>query len=377
MKGVLEPDRTPFIGWLDATVAGSAPADPAEQEQRSPGHTGADRHQRSWRPGRGPRPGAAAHPGGGRSCPRAGRGVKVRSISMCGTQQAAIQLYRSLRLHEIGRHPEIRQGRRANMSGGLYFWKALDVATPNRMNAMILFNAAIDLKGGQCVRLKQGDMDRATVFNADPADQARQFGRVAASGRSRRRLRRRAGGQCAGGRGDPEGGEDPGSARRRHPQPAADRGMAEEGRRARHPRHRALKNPDGRPHVQALSRPIAVGIDARAARSRSKAGPRQKSRSSDLARQFEDAGLPRTIYYGYRPRRLKGVVEARGGRATLDPGQPGRRNPRWDIDALPQSTRLAATARQGIVWRRFRSLWRTASTTAASRSLKASAGEIV
>ena len=29
---------------------------------------------------------------------------------------------------------------------------------------MILF-PAIDLKGGQCVRLKQGDMDRATVFN--------------------------------------------------------------------------------------------------------------------------------------------------------------------------------------------------------------------
>ena len=39
---------------------------------------------------------------------------------------------------------------------------------------MILF-PAIDLKGGQCVRLKQGDMDQATVFNADPADQARQF----------------------------------------------------------------------------------------------------------------------------------------------------------------------------------------------------------
>lgn len=39
---------------------------------------------------------------------------------------------------------------------------------------MILF-PAIDLKGGQCVRLEQGDMDRATVFNADPAEQAAQF----------------------------------------------------------------------------------------------------------------------------------------------------------------------------------------------------------
>lgn len=34
---------------------------------------------------------------------------------------------------------------------------------------------AIDLKDGQCVRLIRGEMDQATTFNADPADQARQF----------------------------------------------------------------------------------------------------------------------------------------------------------------------------------------------------------
>ncbi|RMD49868.1 MAG: 1-(5-phosphoribosyl)-5-[(5-phosphoribosylamino)methylideneamino]imidazole-4-carboxamide isomerase [Alphaproteobacteria bacterium] len=34
---------------------------------------------------------------------------------------------------------------------------------------------AIDLKDGQCVRLLRGEMDRATVFNPDPADQARRF----------------------------------------------------------------------------------------------------------------------------------------------------------------------------------------------------------
>ena len=39
---------------------------------------------------------------------------------------------------------------------------------------MILF-PAIDLKDGQCVRLVKGDMSQATVFNADPADQARRF----------------------------------------------------------------------------------------------------------------------------------------------------------------------------------------------------------
>jgi phosphoribosylformimino-5-aminoimidazole carboxamide ribotide isomerase len=39
---------------------------------------------------------------------------------------------------------------------------------------MILF-PAIDLKDGQCVRLKLGDMDQATVYNTDPAAQARAF----------------------------------------------------------------------------------------------------------------------------------------------------------------------------------------------------------
>jgi phosphoribosylformimino-5-aminoimidazole carboxamide ribotide isomerase len=39
---------------------------------------------------------------------------------------------------------------------------------------MIIF-PAIDLKGGQCVRLAEGDMDRATIYNDDPGAQARLF----------------------------------------------------------------------------------------------------------------------------------------------------------------------------------------------------------
>lgn len=39
---------------------------------------------------------------------------------------------------------------------------------------MILF-PAIDLKGGECVRLVRGEMASATVFNTDPAAQARDF----------------------------------------------------------------------------------------------------------------------------------------------------------------------------------------------------------
>ena len=39
---------------------------------------------------------------------------------------------------------------------------------------MILY-PAIDLKGGQCVRLVHGDMDQATVFDTDPAARAKTF----------------------------------------------------------------------------------------------------------------------------------------------------------------------------------------------------------
>jgi phosphoribosylformimino-5-aminoimidazole carboxamide ribotide isomerase len=42
------------------------------------------------------------------------------------------------------------------------------------VEAVILF-PAIDLKNGQCVRLEQGDMTRATVFNLEPAEQAHAF----------------------------------------------------------------------------------------------------------------------------------------------------------------------------------------------------------
>ena len=41
---------------------------------------------------------------------------------------------------------------------------------------MIIY-PAIDLKDGACVRLVRGEMDDVTVFNEDPADQARAFER--------------------------------------------------------------------------------------------------------------------------------------------------------------------------------------------------------
>jgi phosphoribosylformimino-5-aminoimidazole carboxamide ribotide isomerase len=39
----------------------------------------------------------------------------------------------------------------------------------------VILYPAIDLKDGQCVRVVQGDLGKATVFNASPADQARAW----------------------------------------------------------------------------------------------------------------------------------------------------------------------------------------------------------
>src|SRR5437660_11454747 len=45
---------------------------------------------------------------------------------------------------------------------------------PQASSVVILF-PAIDIKDGACVRLEQGDMGRATVFQRDPAAQAQAF----------------------------------------------------------------------------------------------------------------------------------------------------------------------------------------------------------
>ena len=42
-------------------------------------------------------------------------------------------------------------------------------------NKPLILYPAIDLKGGRCVRLSQGDFDKATVYEVEPADQAKTF----------------------------------------------------------------------------------------------------------------------------------------------------------------------------------------------------------
>jgi len=49
------------------------------------------------------------------------------------------------------------------------------------LTAPLIIYPAIDLKGGQVVRLAEGDMDRATVYGDDPAAQARRFAEAGAT----------------------------------------------------------------------------------------------------------------------------------------------------------------------------------------------------
>jgi phosphoribosylformimino-5-aminoimidazole carboxamide ribotide isomerase len=49
------------------------------------------------------------------------------------------------------------------------------------MSEPLIVFPAIDLKGGNVVRLAEGDMDRATVYGSDPAAQARAFAEAGAT----------------------------------------------------------------------------------------------------------------------------------------------------------------------------------------------------
>ena len=84
---------------------------------------------------------------------------------------------------------------------------------------------AIDLRGGKCVRLRQGDYQQETVFADDPAAVARQFAdarRPALAHRRSRRGPRGAARQSAERAGDSGSGRHRVRAGRRHPRRAID-----------------------------------------------------------------------------------------------------------------------------------------------------------
>jgi len=186
---------------------------------------------------------------------------------------------------------------------------------------MILF-PAIDLKDGRCVRLLRGDMSAATVFNDDPAAQAKSF---AASGCqwlhvvdldgafAGKPMNRQAVADIVAVAGVPV--QLGGGIRDRATIDAwLARGIARVILGTV-----ALTNPD---LVKAACRDhpgrIVVGIDARAGRVAIEGWARRSDQDAlDLALQFEDAGVAAIVYTDIeRDGALSGVnIEATAGLA--------------------------------------------------------------
>ena len=188
------------------------------------------------------------------------------------------------------------------------------------MEAVILF-PAIDLKNGQCVRLEQGDMARATVFNLDPAAQARE---LRAQGFEYLHVVDLDGAFA----GKPvnaqaveamlEDDHDAGAARRRHPRPRDRRSLARQGHHPRHHRHRRGARPRAREGGrEEFPGRVAVGLDARDGKVAVEGWAETSQVTAlELAQRFEDAGVAAIIYTDIaRDGLLKGLNSMRPSRS--------------------------------------------------------------
>ena len=165
---------------------------------------------------------------------------------------------------------------------------------------MILY-PAIDLKDGNCVRLLKGDMDRTTVFNDDPAAQARAFQAAGCEWLHLVDLN----GAFAGAPVNAGAVEVILAAISIPAQLGGGiRDMAtiemwlEKGLARAILGTVAVENPDlVREAARAFPGKIAVGIDARKGRVATKGWAEETEvMVTDLARQFEDAGVAAIIY---------------------------------------------------------------------------------
>ncbi|SFP71118.1 1-(5-phosphoribosyl)-5-[(5-phosphoribosylamino)methylideneamino]imidazole-4-carboxamide isomerase [Tranquillimonas alkanivorans] len=165
---------------------------------------------------------------------------------------------------------------------------------------MILY-PAIDLKDGQCVRLLRGEMEAATVFNDDPAAQARAFQDAGCEWLHLVDLN----GAFAG---RPVNADAVGSILANVTVPAQlgggirdmatietwlDKGLARVILGTV-----AVENPDlVREAARAFPGKVAVGIDARAGKVATRGwADTTEVEATDLARSFEDAGVAAIIY---------------------------------------------------------------------------------
>ncbi|MEL7459966.1 MAG: 1-(5-phosphoribosyl)-5-[(5-phosphoribosylamino)methylideneamino]imidazole-4-carboxamide isomerase [Pseudomonadota bacterium] len=165
---------------------------------------------------------------------------------------------------------------------------------------MILY-PAIDLKDGQCVRLLKGDMEAATVFGDDPAAQARVFARAGAQWLHLVDLN----GAFAG---QPVNGDAVNGILAAVDIPVqlggGIRDMATIDRWLDAGVARvilgtvAVEDPDlVRAAAKAHPGKVAVGIDARAGKVATRGWAEETEvLVTDLARQFEDAGVAAIIY---------------------------------------------------------------------------------
>lgn len=165
---------------------------------------------------------------------------------------------------------------------------------------MILY-PAIDLKDGNCVRLLRGEMDAATVFGTDPAAQARAFQDAGAEWLHLVDLN----GAFAG---HPVNGAAVEAILAATAIPAqlggGIRDMATIGGWIERGLSRvilgtvAVENPDlVREAAAAFPGKIAVGIDARKGKVATRGWAEETDvDATDLARQFEDAGVAAIIY---------------------------------------------------------------------------------
>ncbi|WP_213685908.1 1-(5-phosphoribosyl)-5-[(5-phosphoribosylamino)methylideneamino]imidazole-4-carboxamide isomerase [Roseicyclus sp.] len=165
---------------------------------------------------------------------------------------------------------------------------------------MILY-PAIDLKDGQAVRLVRGEMDQATVFNTDPAAQARSFQEAGCAWLHLVDLN----GAFAG---QPVNGAAVEAILAATDVPAQLGGGIRDLATIEMWLTRgiarvilgtvAVENPDlVRQAAAAFPGQIAVGIDARKGRVATKGWAEETDvMVTDLARQFEDAGVAAIIY---------------------------------------------------------------------------------
>jgi len=165
---------------------------------------------------------------------------------------------------------------------------------------MILY-PAIDLKDGQCVRLLKGDMDKTTVFNDNPAAQARAFQQAGCEWIHLVDLN----GSFAG---QPVNAAAVEAILAEITVPAQLGGGIRDMKTIENWLSRglsrvilgtvAVENPDlVREAARAFPGQVAVGIDARKGRVATKGWAEETDvKVTDLARSFEDAGVAAIIY---------------------------------------------------------------------------------